>query len=183
MGYVLRVRLASFFAGAAMASTAGLYVLYQDYKVAHHSISDQVASEYGATCLLRKEEVAWINEGKLQQFHNLCTYVNAGSGRRAHYSMAGVPRFGLKGIRILVQNLALKELGGLTTCGNMSIGSWDPCQYVLFKSFDLFQFSGFLSAYDIVDFGAAFIVSLRLHDEYPVLSETSRGQPCDKRLE
>lgn len=42
MGYVLRVRLASFFAGAAMASTAGLYILYKDYKFAHHSISDQV---------------------------------------------------------------------------------------------------------------------------------------------
>ncbi|KMS96315.1 hypothetical protein BVRB_000280 [Beta vulgaris subsp. vulgaris] len=42
MGYVLRVRLASFFAGAAMASTAGLYILYKDYKFAHHSISDQM---------------------------------------------------------------------------------------------------------------------------------------------
>ena len=46
MGYVLRVRLASFFAGAAMASTAGLYVVYQDYKVAHHSISDQVGISF-----------------------------------------------------------------------------------------------------------------------------------------
>ncbi|KNA11030.1 hypothetical protein SOVF_138900 [Spinacia oleracea] len=42
MGYVFRVRLASFFAGAAVASSAGLYFLYQDYKVAHHSISDQM---------------------------------------------------------------------------------------------------------------------------------------------
>ncbi|KAL2921703.1 Brain aromatase [Bienertia sinuspersici] len=42
MGYVLRVRLASFFAGAAVASTAGLYILYKDYKLAHHSISDQM---------------------------------------------------------------------------------------------------------------------------------------------
>ncbi|XP_057547706.1 uncharacterized protein LOC130826160 [Amaranthus tricolor] len=42
MGYVLRVRLASFFAGAAVASTAGLYILYNDYKLAHHSISDQM---------------------------------------------------------------------------------------------------------------------------------------------
>ncbi|XP_021763245.1 uncharacterized protein LOC110727959 [Chenopodium quinoa] len=42
MGYVLRVRLASFFAGAAVASSAGLYILYKDYKLAHHSISDQM---------------------------------------------------------------------------------------------------------------------------------------------
>ncbi|KAJ9130950.1 hypothetical protein P3X46_017366 [Hevea brasiliensis] len=42
MGYVLRVRLASFFAGAATASLLGFYVLYKDYKVAHESISQQV---------------------------------------------------------------------------------------------------------------------------------------------
>ncbi|KAJ8760777.1 hypothetical protein K2173_021815 [Erythroxylum novogranatense] len=42
MGYVLRVRLASFFAGAATASSIGLYVLYNDYKLAHESISQQV---------------------------------------------------------------------------------------------------------------------------------------------
>ncbi|KAK3232461.1 hypothetical protein Dsin_004342 [Dipteronia sinensis] len=41
MGYVLRVRLASFFAGAATASFLGLYVLYKDYKVAHETISQQ----------------------------------------------------------------------------------------------------------------------------------------------
>ncbi|CAN6564683.1 unnamed protein product [Malus baccata var. baccata] len=42
MGYVLRVRLASFFGGAAVASFLGLYILHNDYKVAHHSISQQV---------------------------------------------------------------------------------------------------------------------------------------------
>ncbi|KAM2281927.1 hypothetical protein COP2_043398 [Malus domestica] len=42
MGYVLRVRLASFFGGAAVASFMGLYILHNDYKVAHHSISQQV---------------------------------------------------------------------------------------------------------------------------------------------
>ncbi|KAJ6764659.1 ABC TRANSPORTER A FAMILY PROTEIN [Salix koriyanagi] len=42
MGYVLRVRLASFFAGAATASFAGLYFLYKDFKVAHDAISQQV---------------------------------------------------------------------------------------------------------------------------------------------
>ncbi|CAA2979021.1 Hypothetical predicted protein [Olea europaea subsp. europaea] len=42
MGYVLRVRLASFFTGAALASAAGIYFLHKDYKIAHHSISQQV---------------------------------------------------------------------------------------------------------------------------------------------
>ncbi|CAN0922717.1 hypothetical protein LINGRAHAP2_LOCUS33200 [Linum grandiflorum] len=46
MGYVLRVRLASFFAGAATASFVGLYSLYKDYKVAHESISHQVKGLY-----------------------------------------------------------------------------------------------------------------------------------------
>ncbi|KAJ0246246.1 ABC transporter A family protein [Hirschfeldia incana] len=41
MGYVLRVRMASFFAGAATASLIGLSVLYKDYQVAHESISHQ----------------------------------------------------------------------------------------------------------------------------------------------
>ncbi|KAK4762280.1 hypothetical protein SAY87_030164 [Trapa incisa] len=42
MGYVLRVRMASFFAGAATASFIGLYILHNDYKVAHQSISHQM---------------------------------------------------------------------------------------------------------------------------------------------
>ncbi|XP_043716547.1 uncharacterized protein LOC122664676 [Telopea speciosissima] len=42
MGYFLRVRLASFFAGAATASAVGLLVLYRDYKVAQESISQQM---------------------------------------------------------------------------------------------------------------------------------------------
>ncbi|XVE64477.1 hypothetical protein DITRI_Ditri07aG0103900 [Diplodiscus trichospermus] len=44
MGYVLRVRFASFFTGAATASFLGLYILYKDYKVAHESIAQQVKS-------------------------------------------------------------------------------------------------------------------------------------------
>ncbi|KAL0296414.1 UNVERIFIED_CONTAM: hypothetical protein Sradi_6693500 [Sesamum radiatum] len=44
MGYVLRVRFASFFTGAAVASAAGLYVLQKDYKIAHQGISEQVFS-------------------------------------------------------------------------------------------------------------------------------------------
>ncbi|KAA0042510.1 uncharacterized protein E5676_scaffold376G00020 [Cucumis melo var. makuwa] len=39
MGYVLRVRMASFFAGAAVASSLGLYLLQRDYKIAYDSIS------------------------------------------------------------------------------------------------------------------------------------------------
>ncbi|KAK9724869.1 hypothetical protein RND81_05G104200 [Saponaria officinalis] len=42
MGYVLRVRVASFFAGTAVASSLGLYFLYNDYKFAHLSISHQM---------------------------------------------------------------------------------------------------------------------------------------------
>jgi hypothetical protein len=42
MGFVLRVRLASFFAGAAAAAVAGGYFLYKDYKLAHDSMALQV---------------------------------------------------------------------------------------------------------------------------------------------
>lgn len=43
MGYVLRVRLASFFTGAAAASFLGLYILHRDYKIAQDSFTKQVA--------------------------------------------------------------------------------------------------------------------------------------------
>ncbi|PIN09409.1 hypothetical protein CDL12_18007 [Handroanthus impetiginosus] len=46
MGYVLRVRFASFFTGAALASAGGLYFLQKDYKIAHHAISQQMNSLY-----------------------------------------------------------------------------------------------------------------------------------------
>ncbi|KAJ0968644.1 hypothetical protein J5N97_025561 [Dioscorea zingiberensis] len=39
---MFRVRVSSFFAGAAAASVAGVYLLYKDYKVAHDSIFRQV---------------------------------------------------------------------------------------------------------------------------------------------
>ncbi|KAL5229928.1 hypothetical protein ABZP36_028704 [Zizania latifolia] len=42
MGFMLRVRLASFFAGAAAAGAAGGYFLYKDYKLAHDSVALQV---------------------------------------------------------------------------------------------------------------------------------------------
>ncbi|KAL3645509.1 hypothetical protein CASFOL_010689 [Castilleja foliolosa] len=48
MGYVLRVRFASFFTGAALASAAGLYYLQKDYKFAHHAISQQITGLYGS---------------------------------------------------------------------------------------------------------------------------------------
>ncbi|KAJ0770235.1 hypothetical protein HanPI659440_Chr07g0254931 [Helianthus annuus] len=42
MGYVLRVRFASFFAGASVALAAGSYYLHKDYKIAHQAMSQQV---------------------------------------------------------------------------------------------------------------------------------------------
>ncbi|MQL68867.1 hypothetical protein Taro_001156 [Colocasia esculenta] len=42
MGYLFRVRLSSFFAGAAVASGLGFYFLYKDYKIAQEAISQQV---------------------------------------------------------------------------------------------------------------------------------------------
>ncbi|CAJ1974459.1 unnamed protein product [Sphenostylis stenocarpa] len=42
MGYVMRVRLASFCIGAATASCAGLYILHKDYKFAYQSFSQQM---------------------------------------------------------------------------------------------------------------------------------------------
>ncbi|KAG9457109.1 hypothetical protein H6P81_001617 [Aristolochia fimbriata] len=46
MGYVLRVRLSAFFAGAAAAAAVGLYVLHNDYKVAHRHVSEQMTGLY-----------------------------------------------------------------------------------------------------------------------------------------
>ena len=42
MGFMLRVRLASFFAGAAAAAAGGGYFLYKDYKVANESMALKV---------------------------------------------------------------------------------------------------------------------------------------------
>ncbi|XP_059276431.1 uncharacterized protein LOC132634708 [Lycium barbarum] len=46
MGYVLRVRFAAFFAGAAVASAGGLYLLRKDYQIAHQSLSQQMNDVY-----------------------------------------------------------------------------------------------------------------------------------------
>ncbi|XP_010905469.1 uncharacterized protein [Elaeis guineensis] len=46
MGFMFRVRLSSFFAGAATASIGGFYLLYKDYMVAHEAISRQVRGIY-----------------------------------------------------------------------------------------------------------------------------------------
>lgn len=44
MGYLFRVRMSSFFAGAAVASGFGFYFLYKDYRIAQEAISQQVSS-------------------------------------------------------------------------------------------------------------------------------------------
>ncbi|KAL8090721.1 hypothetical protein AgCh_039968 [Apium graveolens] len=62
MGYVLRVRLASFFAGAAVASMAGLYTLHNDYTAAHQSISHKVEIFRGKASLFAKETRFYLNE-------------------------------------------------------------------------------------------------------------------------
>ncbi|CAA3017738.1 hypothetical protein CDL12_18007 [Olea europaea subsp. europaea] len=46
MGYLLRVRFASFFTSAALASAAGLYFLHKDYKIAYHAIFQQMNDLY-----------------------------------------------------------------------------------------------------------------------------------------
>lgn len=52
MGYVLRVRLASFFTGAAASSFLGLYILHRDYKVAQEAISEQVRHHHRIDIIL-----------------------------------------------------------------------------------------------------------------------------------
>ncbi|WOL13068.1 hypothetical protein Cni_G21837 [Canna indica] len=42
MGFLFRVRLTSFFAGATTASLAGFYLLYKDYMLANNAVSQQV---------------------------------------------------------------------------------------------------------------------------------------------
>ncbi|CAD5190279.1 uncharacterized protein LOC135629363 [Musa acuminata AAA Group] len=46
MGFLFRVRLASFFAGAAAASLAGFCLLYKDYMLAHDAIAQQAKGVY-----------------------------------------------------------------------------------------------------------------------------------------
>ncbi|VFQ59805.1 unnamed protein product [Cuscuta campestris] len=46
MGFLLRVRIGSFVAGAAVASAVGLYILHKDYKMAHHALSTQMNAVY-----------------------------------------------------------------------------------------------------------------------------------------
>ncbi|CAA2984090.1 transmembrane [Olea europaea subsp. europaea] len=66
MGYVLRVRLASFFTGAALASAAGIYFLHKDYKIAHHSMSQQMNSLYESL----DGRLSAIEKLKQQSMHN-----------------------------------------------------------------------------------------------------------------
>ncbi|XP_020243837.1 uncharacterized protein LOC109822083 [Asparagus officinalis] len=50
MGFMFRVRLSAFFAGAAAASVGGFlggfYYLYKDYMIAQQAISQQVKDSY-----------------------------------------------------------------------------------------------------------------------------------------
>ncbi|MFQ6638049.1 hypothetical protein Gotur_013737 [Gossypium turneri] len=70
MGYVLRVRLASFFTGAATASFLGLYILYKDYKVAHESIAQQVLSPH-----IFLFHIVWSSNIGTFFFSLVCAYV------------------------------------------------------------------------------------------------------------
>nr|ACG31337.1 hypothetical protein [Zea mays] len=45
MGFMLRVRLASFFVGAAAAAAGGGYFLYKDYKLANDSLALKVQNQ------------------------------------------------------------------------------------------------------------------------------------------
>ncbi|KAI5003997.1 hypothetical protein ZWY2020_031240 [Hordeum vulgare] len=83
MGFILRVRLASFFAGAA---AAGRYFLYKDYKLAHDSTALQ--SPAVKRPLMRKR---WVRG--LLKFGFLATLVGAvgSTGYATHaYSLAEV---------------------------------------------------------------------------------------------
>ncbi|KAL3499099.1 hypothetical protein ACH5RR_041831 [Cinchona calisaya] len=46
MGYLLRVRITSFLAGAAMASAIGIYAMHHDYQIAHQTLSQQTIGHY-----------------------------------------------------------------------------------------------------------------------------------------
>ena len=46
MGFMFRVRLSSFFAGATVASVAGFYYLYKDYMLSQQAIFQQVKASY-----------------------------------------------------------------------------------------------------------------------------------------
>ncbi|KAF7816639.1 putative transmembrane protein [Senna tora] len=45
-GFMMRVRLASFFTGAATSSFAGLFILHRDYRIAQESSTQQMKSVY-----------------------------------------------------------------------------------------------------------------------------------------
>lgn len=61
MGYVLRVRLASFFTGAALASAAGIYYLQKDYQFAHHAIAQQVVFSTSSDFALKLNNLILTN--------------------------------------------------------------------------------------------------------------------------
>ncbi|XP_028553368.1 uncharacterized protein LOC110100574 isoform X2 [Dendrobium catenatum] len=53
MGFIFRVRLSSFFAGAAAASVAGFYFLYKDHVLTQQDISQRAALIYQLVLLVQ----------------------------------------------------------------------------------------------------------------------------------
>ncbi|KAI5657556.1 hypothetical protein M9H77_26349 [Catharanthus roseus] len=72
MGYVLRLRLASFFAGATVASLSGLYLLQQDHKVFHQSLSRQM-KELSDSLEGRVSALEKLKENKVPQHAEVTT--------------------------------------------------------------------------------------------------------------
>ncbi|KAE8808342.1 caffeic acid O-methyltransferase [Hordeum vulgare] len=60
MGFKVRVRLASFFAGAAAAAAGGGYFLYKGYKLAHDCTALQEAVLEGGSAFTRAFGASWF---------------------------------------------------------------------------------------------------------------------------
>ncbi|KAL0913409.1 hypothetical protein M5K25_016870 [Dendrobium thyrsiflorum] len=58
MGFIFRVRLSSFFAGAAVASVAGFYFLYKDHVLTQQNISQRVK----VACESLDERIELLNQ-------------------------------------------------------------------------------------------------------------------------
>ncbi|KAG6515288.1 hypothetical protein ZIOFF_025680 [Zingiber officinale] len=62
MGFLFRVRMASFFAGAATASFAGFYLLYKDYMLAQDAIRRQISLHVNAVYQTVDERYESLNK-------------------------------------------------------------------------------------------------------------------------
>ncbi|KAH1255610.1 hypothetical protein GmHk_04G011720 [Glycine max] len=71
MGYVMRVRLASFFTGAAVASFLGLYTLHKDYKVAHQSFTQQFVQKEDWSCCWQMNDLHKSLEGRISSLEKM----------------------------------------------------------------------------------------------------------------